>query len=237
MTSINDLRKLRDKDSNLEFHVQSVASCRLLHPAKCPERRTQYRYPGRVFVRTRREHVFVSRTDEVRELHETGLTGRAIAEQLGIAPATVCHHLRRLGVPAQRQPRYDWAEVQRFYDEDNSITKCQRRVGMARKTFLDAAHRGAIVTRPQAMPVDQLLSGRRNRNHVKQRLIAAGLREPRCARCGIDEWRGQPIALQLHHVNGHGQHNRLENLELLCPNCHAQTDTWGGRNRRVAACR
>ncbi len=39
------------------------------------------------------------------------------------------------------------------------------------------------------------------------------------------------LSLELHHVNGDGQDNRLENLMLLCPNCHSQTDTWGARNK------
>jgi 5-methylcytosine-specific restriction endonuclease McrA len=38
--------------------------------------------------------------------------------------------------------------------------------------------------------------------------------------------------MQLHHVNGKGKDNRLENIVFLCPNCHAKTDNWGGRNVR-----
>jgi 5-methylcytosine-specific restriction endonuclease McrA len=70
---------------------------------------------------------------------------------------------------------------------------------------------------------------------VRLRLISAGVKERRCERCGLDTWLDEPIPLQLHHVNGVGSDNRLENLEILCPNCHALTDTWSGRNRRRRA--
>jgi hypothetical protein len=52
--------------------------------------------------------------------------------------------------------------------------------------------------------------------------------------CGISEWRDRPLSLELHHRNGEKHDNRLENLALLCPNCHSQTDSWGGRNVAVA---
>jgi hypothetical protein len=73
---------------------------------------------------------------------------------------------------------------------------------------------------------------RRNRAHLKARLVKLGLLADVCATCGATEWLGRPLSLQLHHRNGDPDDNRLENLQLLCPNCHSLTDNWGGRNKR-----
>lgn len=63
-------------------------------------------------------------------------------------------------------------------------------------------------------------------SYVKTRLLSAGLLEYRCADCGIAEWRGRPLTLQLHHKDGNNRNNKIVNLSLLCPNCHAQTPTY-----------
>lgn len=61
---------------------------------------------------------------------------------------------------------------------------------------------------------------------LKLRLVAEGLKEYKCEQCGCNgEWCGKPITLELHHINGNHYDNRLENLQILCPNCHSQTST------------
>jgi hypothetical protein len=161
-----------------------------------------------------------------------GFTQAEIAFGTGLSKSTVAYHMRNLGIQADERfnRRYDWDEVQRFYDAGNSISKCVARFGFSRKTFNDARLRGAVVTRPQAMPLEQLLSAPRERGHLKGRLLRLGLKVYRCEICGISEWRGALLSLALHHVNGDGRDNRLENLQLLCPNCHSQTENFAGRN-------
>jgi hypothetical protein len=101
----------------------------------------------------------------------------------------------------------------------------------------DAVHRGLVVPRPAWIPLEELLvaGSRRNRDHVKRRLFDAGVRTRRCESCGLREWKGLPIPFALHHANGDRNDNRLENLQILCANCHSQTDTWAGRNKRRLA--
>jgi hypothetical protein len=73
-----------------------------------------------------------------------------------------------------------------------------------------------------------------NITRLKIRLLREGLLEVKChgEGCGLTEWRGKPISLQLDHINGKNLDHRIENLRLLCPNCHSQTDTFAGKNKR-----
>lgn len=158
-----------------------------------------------------------------------------IALRLGVTKSTVAFHMRRLDIEVDEKcaRRYDWAEIQRAYDSGLSVRQCAAKFGFNLASWHQAVKRGAIVARPAAMPIEMLLVKGRiqtNRSHLKQRLLAAGLKENRCELCGITEWEGKPLSMQLHHKDGDGTNNELDNLELLCPNCHAQTDTYGGRN-------
>lgn len=173
----------------------------------------------------------------VKELKDEGLGVVAIARQLGLSRSTVAYHFRRLGVPPDTRfnRRYDWGVIQEYYDAGHSITECQLRFGFSRETWNSARLRGAVVSRPQATPIENILiAGRsRNRSHVKMRLLGAGLKEDRCEACGLRDWRGRPLSMALHHINGDGQDNRLENLQLLCPNCHSQTENFSGRAKSL----
>lgn len=72
-----------------------------------------------------------------------------------------------------------------------------------------------------------------NRTALKARLLKEGLITYECAICkNKGEWNGNPLTLQLDHINGINNDHRLENLRFLCPNCHSQTNTFSGRNKR-----
>lgn len=65
---------------------------------------------------------------------------------------------------------------------------------------------------------------------IKIKLLKANLLSYECSLCHIAEWNGKSISLHLDHINGNRTDNRIENLRLLCPNCHSQTDTYSGKN-------
>lgn len=70
---------------------------------------------------------------------------------------------------------------------------------------------------------------------LKLRLIKEGLKERKCEICNLTNWMEHPISLELHHKNGNNLDNRIENIEIICPNCHANTDFYRGKNKAVSA--
>ena len=82
------------------------------------------------------------------------------------------------------------------------------------------------------IPLEEILKEGTNyrSDTLKKRLVKEGIKEWRCEECGITEWQGKEITLELHHKNGNHFDNRLENLQILCPNCHSQTPAHKGRD-------
>lgn len=70
-----------------------------------------------------------------------------------------------------------------------------------------------------------------NTHRLKLRLFEEGIFEERCSECGCGNmWNNIPLSLQLDHIDGDNTNNEIENLRILCPNCHSQTKTYAGRN-------
>jgi len=86
---------------------------------------------------------------------------------------------------------------------------------------------------PKRNPIETyLVEGRLvQSNNLKRRLINEGLKEHKCEKCGIIEWNGKPAPIELDHIDGNRYNNTLNNLRVLCPNCHAQTPTYRGKNK------
>ena len=84
--------------------------------------------------------------------------------------------------------------------------------------------------------IDSILTDNSNYQSykLKNRLFKEGFKEKKCECCGNTEWMGKPIALELHHINGCNSDNRLTNLMVLCPNCHAMTDNYRGLNKSAS---
>ncbi len=239
-------------DKVVQLHLQGVRSIAIAHELDVAQstvhyhlrKHAQQRAPAEPRVRRSptapRAVTKVVRTQELVGEHlSQGVSRIEISRRLNITKSAVSYHARRLGeaIDERCRRRYEWGVIQAFYDEGNSLRDCRREFGFSNSAWRGAVKRGAISPRPGFRPIDEIfaVNTRRNRGHLKQRLLLM-LRENRCERCGIREWRDRPLAMALHHINGDRLDNRLENLELLCPNCHSQTENYGGRNgRRNAA--
>lgn len=84
----------------------------------------------------------------------------------------------------------------------------------------------------EIIPIEEILvEDSSYQSKLMKRLLEAGLKEYKCEICGnTGEWHGKPLTLQVHHINGNHRDNRIENLQILCPNCHSQTENYCSKN-------
>ncbi len=117
------------------------------------------------------------------------------------------------------------------------FSKNAERLGVDTSHFRGQGHlKGRTHTWTPARPLESILikgSDYAFTAGLKRRLVRAGIPEQRCYECGITQWRGKPLSFHLDHINGINNDHRKENLRLLCPNCHSQTATYCGRNKRM----
>jgi hypothetical protein len=93
---------------------------------------------------------------------------------------------------------------------------------------------GSVVRTRRRRSLEELLvKGDRpaDTSRLRRRLLEEGIFARRCSSCGGTTWLDAPVPLQLDHVDGDPTNNEIGNLRVLCPNCHAMTETWCGRNR------
>lgn len=119
--------------------------------------------------------------------------------------------------------------VDGYYKKINKIIK---------ENNLSTKHFGTIKIGRQsrngytAMSDDEFFvsDAKRNGESIIKRLVNGGYKEYKCEGCKTTEWMGKPLRLQVHHINGDHYDNRIENIQILCPNCHSQTDTYARNN-------
>lgn len=136
---------------------------------------------------------------------------------------------------SDRRKKYDWSAIRTHYDEGASYRQCKAKFGFHAAAWSKAVRRGDIVPRNQAKTIFEVLGSRSSRWLKKAKLLREGHLRDCCFACGISEWREQPLVVQIDHINGIKDDWRIENLRMLCPNCHSQTPTYGGRNSKRAS--
>ena len=92
--------------------------------------------------------------------------------------------------------------------------------------------KGLTKNRSDYMPLIQYLEESKDiqTNKIRKKLLREGYKEHKCENCGLASWLDQPIPLEVHHKDGNRHNNTIDNFQLLCPNCHAMTDSYRGKN-------
>ena len=129
-------------------------------------------------------------------------------------------------------------------NESESMSQASQKLGLHFNTFkryaiqfgcynTNQAGKGMHKTSNRNINVYDILDGKYPQYQtfkLKNKLFEAGIKKKKCECCGLSEWNGLPIPLELHHIDGDRTNHKLDNLQILCLNCHAQTETFRAKN-------
>lgn len=200
----------------------------------------------------------ISMENKFTDLVTEGYSSREMAKLLGMSRGSVRYYLNKYGLTTKKVRKWTDEQFKEAVESEESIAGVLRRLnltpagsnyGLAHRYIeslgLDTSHftgqahlKGKNNDWSVATPLIEILvenSTYTNTSYLKHRLVRGGLLRYACGICGISEWLGQRLALPMDHINGVRTDNRLENLRLLCSNCHSQTPTFAGRNKKISS--
>ncbi len=134
----------------------------------------------------------------------------------------------------------NYEDVKKACDQNKTMIEAAISLNIPYKTFARIAKRLGCFkpnqggrgmkgeTPPNCINLNDILSGKHPQygsSKLRKRLIKEGIKEEECEICKIKIWMGKPVPLELDHIDGNNSNHKLENLRIICPNCHAQTST------------
>ena len=134
--------------------------------------------------------------------------------------------------------------IEKAVASSKSMMEASSKTKMNFKTFFKYAKQLNLFTPNQSgkginkknyiTPLKEIIEGKHNHYNtyrLGKRLIKECYKDHQCEVCLLKEWNNLPIPLELHHIDGNSNNHLLSNLQLLCPNCHAQTNTYRGKKK------
>lgn len=131
-------------------------------------------------------------------------------------------------------------EILKCYEEQKTLHEAASHLSMSvvslwrRAQKLDLKWSNLRRKSPKKIMLSDILDGNYPEYQtfkLRNRLIKEGIKMNMCEVCGIKDWQGKEISMQLDHIDGDSHNHKLHNLRLICPNCHSQTETYCGKNK------